>query len=103
MNKERAKELLPVIQAFAEGKEIQYRQINYPEGEWHDTLAPTWSPNCQYRIKPEPFERWLVVNSRGTVVVAYEDVASANKGAIANFEAGPFPPYNVVHVREVEE
>lgn len=52
MNKERAKELLPIIQAFAEGKEIEYRTKD--EDDWSDIFYPTWIDNRDYRIKPEP-------------------------------------------------
>lgn len=52
MNKERAKELLPIIQAFAEGKEIEYRVKG--ENVWSDIFYPTWIDNRDYRIKQEP-------------------------------------------------
>lgn len=34
MDRERAKELLPIMQAYAEGKTIQYRVVGYED--WHD-------------------------------------------------------------------
>ena len=56
MTREEAKELLPVIQAFAEGKTIQY--FNISEDKWCDipsnvNVAFTREP-CDYRIKSEP-------------------------------------------------
>lgn len=47
MTREQAKELLPIIQAFAEGKTIQFRE--------RDTEEPSFD-GCidEYRIKPEP-------------------------------------------------
>lgn len=53
MTRERAKELLPIIQAYAEGKTIQFREnIN---NMWEDIICPLFnkSPSA-YRIKPEP-------------------------------------------------
>ena len=55
MTKEEVKELLPIMQAFAEGDEIQYRN-NY--NEWIDVktgegLCFTRPSSC-YRIKTEP-------------------------------------------------
>ena len=54
MNREQAKELLPIIQAFAEGKIVQTIDKN---GEWVDSSCINFefnsSPNL-YRIKPEP-------------------------------------------------
>ena len=55
MTKEEVKELLPIMQAFAEGDEIQYRN-NY--NEWIDVKTGEGlcftSPSSCYRIKPEP-------------------------------------------------
>lgn len=59
MNREQARALLPIIQAFSEGKAIQYRRIAERSG-----VATTWA-NCvhvqletlhifEYRVKPEP-------------------------------------------------
>ena len=50
MTKEEAKELMPIIQAFAEGKTIEYREY---DGEWKVAHTPTWSSRLFYRIKPE--------------------------------------------------
>ena len=55
MKRKEVKELLPIMQAFAEGDEIQYRN-NY--NEWIDVktgegLCFTRPSSC-YRIKPEP-------------------------------------------------
>ena len=51
MTREEAKELLPIIQAFAEGKAIQFK-TKYVD--WIETDCPTWVKQSQYRIKPEP-------------------------------------------------
>ena len=51
MTREEAKELLPIMQAFAEGKTIEYRGLG---GEWKAAHTPTWSSHLFYRIKPEP-------------------------------------------------
>ena len=51
MTREEAKELLPIMQAFAEGKTIEYRESG---GAWKVARTPTWSSCLFYRIKPEP-------------------------------------------------
>lgn len=53
MTREEAKKLLPIIQAFAEGKAIQFRTNNRP---WVDLLDNDLriSNLYEYRIKPEP-------------------------------------------------
>ena len=52
MNRNQAKELLPIIKAFSEGKTIQVKQTN---GEWVSFYHMSFDsePKC-YRIKPEP-------------------------------------------------
>ena len=51
MTREEAKELLPIIQAWAEGKNIQFLS----DGEWHDINQADFTcyPD-KYRIKLEP-------------------------------------------------
>ena len=52
MTREEIKELLPIIQAFAEGKQIEVKRKN----EWFgigDDIYFSESPS-DYRIKPEP-------------------------------------------------
>ena len=51
MTREEAKELLPIMQAFAEGKTIEYRTQG---GAWKVANTPTWNSCLFYRIKPEP-------------------------------------------------
>lgn len=53
MNRQQAKELLPVIQAFAEGKVIEVTRPNSNDG-WIETTTPTFDIFHQYRIKQEP-------------------------------------------------
>ena len=59
MTREQAKELLPIIQAFAEGKHIQWRNHckNWIDVDERDGLY-TEFPSSVYRIKPEyrPFK-----------------------------------------------
>ena len=56
MNRERAKELLPIIKAFAEGKKIEMALFDDDGAiaEWSDVHFPKWLDNHIYRIKPEP-------------------------------------------------
>ena len=56
MDRERAKELLPIIQAFAEGKKVEMALFDNDGAisEWADVFFPIWSDDHIYRIKPEP-------------------------------------------------
>lgn len=57
MNKENAKEFLPLVQALAEGKTIQFELA---DGTWSDLnrVDFTESPS-EYRIKPEQKKDWV--------------------------------------------
>ena len=57
MNRERARELLPIIQAFAEGKAIEYK--TYSEKWVPLPDPPAFYGDSEYRIKPEPREFWI--------------------------------------------
>ena len=51
MTREQAKELLPIIQAFAEGKTVQFLD----GGKWADVYETDFHESpVKYRIKPEP-------------------------------------------------
>lgn len=54
MTREEAKKYLPIIQAYIDGKQIQWLDET---GRWHDTndkLLTFYSPPSNYRIKSEP-------------------------------------------------
>lgn len=54
MNRNQAKELLPIIQAYAEGKTIQSYDSLIDIGDWEDCENPKFEDsNYNYRIKPE--------------------------------------------------
>lgn len=73
MSPKRVKELLPVMQAYAEGKQVQGRHPD--EVEWRDLPDPSFnSQEMLYRVKPEPeksipYRRFLVRQSSGHVMV----------------------------------
>ena len=55
MNREKAKALLPIIEAYANGETIQ---LLYPNGKWYDIgTEDKLDFSCfvdEYRIKPKP-------------------------------------------------
>lgn len=58
MNKDNARDYLPLVQALAEGKVIQYR--GPVTDRWADCTHPDFSADPdQYRIKPEPRDVWI--------------------------------------------
>lgn len=51
MTREEVKRILPIMQAYAEGKTIQYKV----KGGWQDMDNPSFNDlPSEYRIKPEP-------------------------------------------------
>ena len=60
MTREEVKEMLPVLQAYADGKTIESRCIKGDKSLWYDDEDPSFDDDLEYRIKPEtkyrPFE-----------------------------------------------
>ena len=52
MNRTRAKELAPIIQAFADGKAIEW--LNPKTKRWEIATSPTWADDITYHIYTEP-------------------------------------------------
>ena len=53
MNRNQAKDLLPIIQAFAEGKAIESRCIKGDKSLWYNDEDPNFDNDFEYRIKQE--------------------------------------------------
>ena len=94
MNRERVKELLPVLEAFANGEDIQFRLFEWDlnfENEWSDLsvkeeLIITFpADDYDYRIKPKAREFWIHKKS----------MTAFAKGVISD------PPESYIVVREV--
>lgn len=80
-------EMIAVIQAHKEGKQIEYRTIN-PESPWVYVKNPKWDfPQIEYRVKPEPRTFWLVSTPAGahfgyTNYTEAKDVRAACQGTL---------------------
>lgn len=49
------KEMISIMQAYADGKKIEFRDNNGEHKSWENTYTPCWDWfGCDYRIKPEP-------------------------------------------------
>jgi hypothetical protein len=62
MTRERAKELAPIIAAFGNGVDIEYRPFG---GQWDSVDRGNWLDACEYRIKPASKRRPM---TRGEVL-----------------------------------
>lgn len=61
MNREQVKPLIPVLEAWSEGKVIQYRRRDVPNAEWTDFVLDDCAfGSCyEHRVKPEPHDiKW---------------------------------------------
>lgn len=88
MNRERAKELLPIIQAFADGEDIEI--CHFSDG-WITTTSPNFTATPdKYRIKSRPREWWINTTSSECYVT---------KECAEKFSGGK----EIVWVREVSE
>lgn len=54
MTREGAKVLLPIIQAYAEGKTIESRCVKGDKSLWYNDEDPSFDDDFEYRIKSEP-------------------------------------------------
>ena len=53
MTRKEVKEMLPVLQAFADGKTIESRCIKGDKSLWYDDEDPSFDNDLEYRIKPQ--------------------------------------------------
>ncbi len=62
MNRDNARDYLPLVQALADGKTIQ--GLMWSSGKWEDMAGEICfdGPVSDYRIKPEPREIFVVVD-----------------------------------------
>lgn len=95
MNREEAKKLLPIIQAYAEGKNVQVMDA---DKGWIDVCNPLFNPCYLYRIKPELLDFWIAFNRFGDYLVFETEVMAKEY-----VSKGQLSPYAIHHVREVEK
>jgi hypothetical protein len=61
MNTDRTKDMIQVMQAFLDGKTIEYK---YEQNQWNEIIGsePIWDwGNFDYRVKPEPVTGYMNV------------------------------------------
>jgi hypothetical protein len=102
MNREQAKKLLPIIQAFADGADVQFNQ---GRDGWTDVKDPTFFPFTEWRIKPNPWESWAVVDCDGDMRGMIHRTREAAELSAVEFEKtkAAWCPYRIVHMVEVTE
>ncbi len=100
MTPEQAKELLPIITAFANSETVQCSQLTtgwWTDHKLNESTPSFFSDRYEWRIKPkEPREFWLVIypQESGLKGGAYETLEEARKYN-ANDE--------IIHVKEITQ
>ena len=90
MTREEIKELLPIMQAFVEGKTIECSLNGEP---WTETNNPLFCYNSKYRIKPDKSNpKYRPFNS---VQEAWDEMAKHSPFGWVRFKE----PYNVENIR----
>lgn len=88
-------EMIAVLEAAKEGKEIEFQYINHPR-VWNPASQPGWDfYRLRYRVKPELIERWVVITSDGE-----ERTFEFKKNATRFHE--DHPGSRIVHLLEVK-
>ena len=54
MTREEIKKMLPILQAFADGKTIESRYIKGDKSLWYNDEDLSFDNDLEYRLKPEP-------------------------------------------------
>ena len=101
VNHEEAKEWAVLFNAWGDKKPMQW--LHPPSGTWSTVCCfpMQGTPLSCYRIKPEPYEKWVVIAPGDTIITvhdkqrhAVEDAAERNKGLAGD-------SYRVILMREV--
>lgn len=92
MTREEAKKLLPIITAYAEGKEIELEDT---DGNWNNKsdLSFCRPPEC-YRIKPEP--KYRPFESAEEFLIVMKQHTPCGYVRLKNAKHGTFEYYNIV-------
>lgn len=96
VTKEQTEKMIEIMQAHVDGKAIQV----FTSCEWHELSDPSWDfKNFEYRIKPTPLEKWVVVNNETNMVAA----TFSNKADAENSYYFSLGAYRIVHMKEVTD
>lgn len=83
MNKEEAKQFLPLVQALVDKKQVQENLGSDEHPDWVDTdRIDTRNHPSRYRIKPEPRRIW--VNEYESYIFGYTEQYIAEANATRN-------------------
>lgn len=84
MTREEAKELLPVLTAWANGEEVQFKVDDAWLNLYDCNSDPSFSDPARYRVKPKPRTFWVNAYSDGSFGQAHETRRDADTAAIGS-------------------
>ena len=76
MNREEAKKLLPIIEAFANGEDVQIEEYS---GKFVSWPSYSFDPAQSYRIKPKPRECWVIICGGDVISSAFKSKENAEE------------------------
>ena len=97
--------MLPIIQAFADGADVQYEGCDElgPCGKWWKDDDPDFSGRGHWRIKPKPLEAWVLFDCEGTPRAIDKDRSICVSEQVRLERIGLLHPYEIVHMRGVDQ
>jgi len=94
MTREEAKQWIPILQAYSEGKQIQFRQSF--DSSWMDVYEPIYdATSLCHRIKPEPEEIIVIKFGDGSSLVVKDMIQASKYTSVKLYGA------TVKHFREI--
>lgn len=103
MNREETAAAIKVMQAYVDGKEIQFKERL--KGEWQNfnpaSCTPEWWwGSYDYRIKPTPVKLWVVTDAKGTYIFCDKSRACAISFCGDRNKFGISGPYTLHYLEE---
>ena len=97
MTPDKLRRAAKVLLAAADGKKIEYTGIHGTRIKWwHHNGSEFYFDTYEYRVKPEPFEVWLIYRKGSNVILsACNSFKQAEEYGISNSE--------IRHMREVKD
>lgn len=107
MNRNDARKLLklmPVIQAFADGQDIEYNRGSAYNPNWVRHLNPNFSGDLEdYRIKAPKIETWIIKKSNGDFGSTYDSEEAARKALSRGSDLKSYAGATIVKLVEEEK
>ena|ERR1700744_2508680 len=77
-----------VMQAYLEGKKIEFRQDRNASDRWEPVVTPSWNwERFEYRVAPPPLvKRWALENPADEFFSTYDSQSNADRANERHFD-----------------